>query len=398
MEHKSTIEILKDLVGFDTVSERSNLELISYVEKYLQSYGVSSTLIPNAEGTKASLFATIGPICSGGVILSGHTDVVPVEGQNWSANPFELKLNHDRAYGRGSVDMKGFLASVLSAVPKFNSMKLNVPIHLAFSYDEEVGCAGVAPLIQHILDQGIDASACIVGEPTKMEIVSAHTGKQVFECTFKGTPMHSSLAPSGVNAITSASKVVSWLADLAQELESQRTADDRFAYTHPTINVGYIVGGKAINIVAEDCRFLVEYRYPPGINPSLMQEELPSFIKRNFGAGTKVETAGGSATCSEIIAYPSFSAEGVSSAVSLVASVVDDQDRLIINYANSLQAVNFGTEAGLFSQAGIPTVVIGPGEIAQAHQPDEYIQLNQLKKCDDFIKGIARLLSEKVNA
>ncbi|GAA0774660.1 acetylornithine deacetylase [Roseibium denhamense] len=373
---KETLEILSRLVGFDTVSDRSNLGLVGYVEDYLRDLDIPFETIPTEDGTKASILARIGPQRPGGVILSAHSDVVPVEGQDWSSNPFELRIENGRAYGRGTCDMKGFFASVLAAAPKFKAEHLETPIYFAFSYDEEVGCAGVAPLIQRIREICDGPRACIVGEPTGMEPVTAHTGKQIFQCDFFGTPMHSSLAPRGRNAITAAAEVLNELNRFVAELSCFKTSDTRFPITHPTINVGTIEGGKATNIVAEYCKFVVEYRHPPGTPENALRDELSTiFAAIPDQMGRFRETA----------SYPSFLLPNGSRALDLVQQEGEPRQT---------HAVNYGTEAGLFAEAGIDTVVLGPGDIQQAHQPDEFIELSELASCDAFLQELCAELSK----
>ena len=368
---RTTLEILSRLIGFDTVSARSNLELVGFVQNYLNGLGILSEVIPNEDGSKASILARVGPKRPGGIILSAHSDVVPVEGQAWSRNPFELAIENGRAYGRGTCDMKGFFASVLAAAPAFSATPLAEPIYFAFSYDEEIGCAGVAPLIARLKENSNGPLACIVGEPTGMEPVTAHTGKQIFECEFFGTPMHSSLVPKGCNAITTAARVLHSLSNIASQMASFQATDDRFPIMHPTINVGTIEGGKAANIVAEYCKFVVEYRYPPGTPEDFLRNHLLLIFDE------MQEEAG---RFSETTSYPSFSSTTSAQKVGFVRE---------LSSSKTTRAVNYGTEAGLFSQAGIDTVVFGPGDIQQAHQPDEFIELSQLKACDAFLQDLA---------
>jgi acetylornithine deacetylase len=370
----TTLDILSRLVSFNTISSNSNLALVRYVENYLDDLGVAFETIPNEEGSKASILARIGPDEPGGIIFSAHSDVVPVEEQRWSYNPFRMTIDDGRAYGRGTCDMKGFFAAVLAAAPMFLSASLRAPVYFAFSYDEEIGCAGVAPLIHRISEIGLAPSVCIVGEPTLMEPVTAHTGKQIFECEFFGTPMHSSLVPRGRNAISEAVKVLHTLNDFALGLRVQRGVDPRFPIAYPTINVGTIEGGKATNIVAEYCKFVVEYRYPPGAPEGALREEL----ERVFSSASKA-----TGRFQETTSYPSFTASNGSHAVALVTEIASQ---------NNPRAVNYGTEAGMFAEAGIDTVVLGPGDIRQAHQPDEFIEISQLDACDKFFQRLAAML------
>ncbi|MCF6231628.1 MAG: acetylornithine deacetylase [Rhodobacteraceae bacterium] len=374
-----TLEILRDLVAFDTESSKSNLTLIDFVERYLDRLGIASERIADPDQPKSSLCARIGPDTSGGIILSGHTDVVPVSGQNWATDPFDLVEKDGRVYGRGSCDMKGFLASVLAAVPEMIKTDLISPFYLAFSYDEEVGCTGVSPLIRHLLSKENQPALCIVGEPTMMRPVTAHTGKQIFEITFTGTPMHSSLVPSGVSAISLAGQAIARIADQALKFRQFTIADDRFTYPFPTANFGPIEGGKAVNIVAENCKFSLEYRYPPGAPENAMRDFLAGLFADEHFTKQIAGHPGASAKFEELVSYPGFTAQQGSVAVELIAST---------SGINETFAVNYGTEAGHFAAAGLPTVVFGPGDIQQAHQPDEYIECAQLLACDQFLNRL----------
>lgn len=379
-----TLEILEKLVSFDTTSYRSNLEFIEFVSSYLSGYGISCQLIFNEEKSKANLLATIGPATSPGVLLSGHTDVVPVDGQCWTSDPFSLRIADGKAYGRGTCDMKGFIACVLAAVPEIKKARLHRPIHLALSYDEEIGCAGVGHLIDHISSSGIQIYACIIGEPSSLKPVTAHTGKCVYKCSFTGAAMHSSLAPEGVSAISHAADVIHAINAIAITSKTRSVKDTRFKYPHPTINIGRIEGGKAVNIVSEFCEFDVECRFPPGGNADFFEKALYDLVDNE--ANRKM--AGGhpkaSARCEKIVSYPAYQGDFGSPATRLVRKITG---------ANTDIAVNYGTEAGLFQTNGYSSVVCGPGDISQAHQPDEFIELSQLEKCDRFLSDLVKELS-----
>ena len=380
----NTLKILEKLVGFDTTSYRSNLELIDYISQYLSDFNISSQLIFNAEKSKANLFATIGSGGRGGVLLSGHTDVVPVAGQHWDTDPFTLNIAEGRAYGRGTCDMKGFIACALAAVPDMVQAELAAPIHLAFSYDEEVGCAGVGHLIEYLRLTELDIDACIIGEPSSLKPVTAHTGKSVFKCKFNGTPMHSSLAPEGVNAISYAAEVLHRINQIECSAKMLTIEDIRFKHPHPTLNIGQIQGGKAVNIVAEYCEFDVEYRYPPGGEADYLAAKLPDIVREVAHIPMSAIASSASASCERIIDYPAFKGDFRSSASRLVRRLTG---------ANNDTAVNYGTEAGLFEKDGFSSVVCGPGDIAQAHQPNEFIELSQLEKCDTFMAALVQELA-----
>ncbi|OUR77187.1 acetylornithine deacetylase (ArgE) [Alphaproteobacteria bacterium 46_93_T64] len=385
-----TLEILEHLVGFDTTSYRSNMNLIDYVTNYLNRYDIQFEVIKNADNSKANLFATIGKNTNPGVILSGHTDVVPVEGQNWSADPFQLRIADGKAYGRGTCDMKGFIASVLAAVPKMVNANLACPIHIALSYDEEVGCVGVRHLLEFVKAKNLKVEACIIGEPSSLKPVTAHTGKHIFRCEFQGTAMHSSLAPGGVNAISYAADILSEINKLEKQAQSLVIDDDRFEFPHPTINIGKISGGKAVNIVAETCQFDVECRYPPGSSADFFTNTLPDLVRTQAHEPMFQKHASASARCEQVVEYPAFCGNFNSPASQLVRRLTG---------SNSDNAVNYGTEAGLFETSGYSSVVCGPGDINQAHQPDEFIELSQLDACDKMMNMLVRELSyEEVSA
>ncbi len=380
----ASLDLLDRLVHYDTTSYRSNLELLEYISDYLSSFNISVSLIYGDVANKANLFATIGDGEKPGIILSGHTDVVTVDGQKWSTNPFELTVDKSRAFGRGSCDMKGFLACVLAAVPKFISANLSCPIHLAFSYDEEVGCVGVWHLVSDVRARNLKIRACIIGEPSSMKPVTAHTGKQVYRCSFHGTPMHSSLAPKGVNAIAFAGELIHRINQFEEEIKSNVVKDSRFAVAHPTINIGEITGGKAVNIIAEACTFNVEYRYPSSEHATLFSDALTRLIDDDIRPRMKAINHQSEVTYERVVAYPSFSAPPNSEAVSLVRRITESDKNL---------AVNFGTEAGIYEETGFSAVVCGPGNIDQAHQPNEYIELSQLDACDSFLEKLIYELS-----
>ncbi|WP_169542781.1 acetylornithine deacetylase [Sneathiella aquimaris] len=374
-----TLSILKDLVSFDTTSYKSNLQLIDYVHNLLSTYGIEATIIKDASDQKANLYAVIGPTDKPAVALSGHTDIVPVDGQDWTVDPFSLSIKNNRAYGRGTCDMKGFIASVLSALPALTERELKRPVAIVLSYDEEIGCTGVRPMIEDLLAKNIQIGGCIVGEPSAMKAVTAHTGKQVYRCSFNGTAMHSSLSPGGINAISYAGQVINEISRIEKILKEEKTDDTRFAYPHPTINIGMIQGGKAVNIVAEHCQFDVECRYPPGCDHRLFTDGLPHFIETRTHPLMAKEADRAGASCQKIVDYPAFTIPDDAEVVQLARRLSGSNDDI---------AVNYGTEAGLFKAAGFETVVCGPGDIAQAHQADEFIELEQLSLCDSFIQNL----------
>jgi len=376
-------ELLRALVAFDTTSAKSNLALISFIEEYLNGHGVASTRVPSPDGTKADLFATIGPEGHAGIGLSGHSDCVPVEGQTWTSDPFALTARDGKLYGRGSCDMKGFIACVLASVPSFKARTLNEPIYIIITYDEEVGCLGVRPLIAHF-DSGVPRPrAVIVGEPTNMAVIDAHKRVDVYRTRVTGREAHSSMPALGVNAIDAAAALIGELDRNGARIAEQQN-DERFDPPYSTVCVGTIKGGTAHNIVPKHCEFEWQVRSLPTADPTELPHGLKSFgesdllprmrqITKDAGIDTEAEQS-----------VPAFLAAPGSDAVALA---------LALTGADRTQAVSYATEAGLFEQAGMPAVICGPGNIAQAHAPDEYVAISQLEACLDFLDGLAGRLT-----
>lgn len=372
--------VLRDLVAFDTTSRNSNLPLIEFVADYLSDRGATTRLIPSADGAKANLFCTIGPDIPGGVVLSGHSDVVPVDGQDWSTDPFTLTEANGRLYGRGSADMKGFIACTLAMTTRFTEMDLNRPLHFAFSYDEEIGCLGVGRLIDVIRSELPRPAAVIVGEPTGMQIATAHKGICAMTTTVRGREAHSSRPQDGVNAIGAAASLVSYLYRLCDDL-AETARDDRFEPPYTTFNIGQITGGDAINIIARECLLNWEFRPIPGSDPARIIARVEAWVKDELLPRMQATD-------------PSCSIENI---CEFVVPPLDAPDgsvaELLAREAtglNSTGTVAFVTEASLFADAGVPAIVCGPGDIAQAHQLDEFIEVSQLDACLGFLERIAR--------
>ncbi|WP_423821171.1 acetylornithine deacetylase [Salinisphaera sp. SPP-AMP-43] len=380
MSRPGAAELLARLVAFDTTSHRSNLALIDFVEQYLADYGISARRVLNADGNKANLYATIGPAERGGVMLSGHTDTVPVTGQSWRVEPFAVTDDGERLYGRGTADMKGFLAAVLAAVPAMVEADLAVPIHLALSHDEEVGCLGVRSLIADLAEQPQPPVACVVGEPTEMRIATAHKGKRAVRCHVHGKACHSGMAPEGVNAIHAASQLVAWVAEIAADKAEHGPFDDRFGIAHTTLQVGTIEGGAALNIVPADCVFDFEIRNVPADDPEAMLAALHAEAATIETRMRETDPAA-SIRFESLSEYPGLSMAEDDAVVAYIQALVEDAERARIGY---------GTEAGLFQRdLGLPTLVCGPGSMAQGHQPDEFVTHAQLVRCSAFL---ARLI------
>ncbi|MGF1455283.1 MAG: acetylornithine deacetylase [Alphaproteobacteria bacterium] len=375
----SVRDLLDRLIAFDTTSRLSNRALIDFVADYLASFGVKADILPSDDGTKANLYATIGPEAAGGIILSGHTDVVPVEGQPWTSDPFRVTERDGLLLGRGTADMKGFAACVLAAVPEFVARPLKRPVHIALSYDEEVGCLGVRPMIRHIIDTCPRPALCIVGEPTSMRVVNAHKGIRTLTTRIQGREAHSSQPDLGANAITAAALLIAHLETIRGDMKARGDASGRFHPPFTTLSVGQIEGGTAVNIIARDCRFSWEYRSLPDQDPGEILERFEAFARDTVLPALR-ETAPDAAIETEDIAHAPALAPLEGSPAEALALYLAEQ--------NSVEAVSYGTEAGLFQADDIPTVVCGPGDIAQAHKPDEFVSIAQLEACSRFLQRL----------
>lgn len=379
----SSREILADLIAFDTVSRHSNLALIHYIRDYLAGFGIACELFHDAEGGKANLYTTLGPQDRGGVCLSGHTDVVPTDGQPWTVPPFELTERDGRLYGRGTADMKGYIACVLAAVPAFLAQPLRLPVHLAFSYDEEVGCLGVRSLLAALEHREHKPMLCIIGEPTELKPVLGHKGKLAMRCQVHGAPCHSAYAPQGVNAIEYAAKLIGRLGEIGTRLAAPERHDPRFDPPYSTVQTGVISGGRALNIVPAECQFDFEVRALPSDDPQQVADDLRAFAEAELLPKMRAVKAGTDIRFSEISAYPALVTDQQAQAAELIALLSGSRD---------FTTVAYGTEGGLFHQAGIPTVVCGPGSMDQGHKPDEFVSLEQLARCDDMMARLAEWL------
>lgn len=386
MSNVSSRAMLEQLISFPTVSRDSNLELIRFIQAYLSRLGVESELFYNAELTKANLFATVGPPDQGGVALSGHTDVVPVDGQNWTVDPFSLSENDGRLYGRGTSDMKGFIACVLAAVPSFLAKPLKKPIHLVFSYDEEVGCLGVRPMLAELEKRNNKPQLCLVGEPTLMQPVLGHKGKLAMRCSVKGAACHSAYSPQGVNAIEYAAKLIGKLGEIGEALAQPELHDHRFEPPYSTVQTGVIKGGRALNIVPAECEFDFEIRAIPGFDAAVVPDQLKTYAQETLLPKMRAVSGQSDIQFDHLSDYPGLATPPESEVAQLVAALTG---------STQFSTVAFGTEGGLFNQAGIPTVICGPGSIDQAHKPDEFVSLEQLAACDAMLARLANLLQNK---
>jgi acetylornithine deacetylase len=370
-------KLLAELIAFDTVSDRSNLPLIAHVETYLASFGISGRRIVDDTGQKAALWVTIGPQDRPGFVLSGHTDVVPVAGQNWSRNPFELFERDGKFFGRGSTDMKGFVAVCLAMVPEMHAAKLATPIHLAISYDEEVGCIGVRPMLAEISRNGLIPLGCFVGEPTEMQVTIGHKGKHGVRATFHGLAAHSSISPSGVNAVEYAADLITEIRRRANKLAATGARDEMYDVAYSTLLTSVVQGGTALNIVPDRCVVDFECR-GLGINESKeVTDAIVAWAKAELEPVMKAADPACGIEFAEILDYPALDMRPDHALVTLAKK---------LSGRNSHTKVSFGTEASLFVQmADIPSVVVGPGSITQAHKADEYVELSELLNCAEFI-------------
>ncbi len=377
--------LLEHLVAFDTTSRESNLALIDFCWRYLSGLGVTCELMHNAERSKANLYARLGPAGSGGVMLSGHSDVVPVDGQTWTVPPFALTERDGKLYGRGTADMKGFLACMLAAVPHFLAQPLRQPLHLAISYDEEVGCLGVRSLVEALAQRSDRPAICLIGEPTELRPVLGHKGKLAMRCEVQGAACHSAYAPQGVNAIEYAAKLIQRLTVIGERLAAPERQDARFDPPFTTVQTGVIHGGRALNIVPDACSFDFEVRTLPQEDAQQVAEELVAYAQQTLEPQMRAVQPVSAIRFSPLSAYPGLDTAAHSAAAQLITR---------LSGSDSFGTVAFGTEGGLFAAAGIPCVVCGPGSMEQGHKPDEFITLAQLDACDSLLRRLATWMCE----
>ena len=374
---------LERLVAFDTTSRGSNLPLVEYVEAELGRLGVQPRRVPNADGSKSNLYATLGPAAEGGVVLSGHTDVVPVDGQPWSTDPFTLARRGDRLFGRGTCDMKGFLALALAAAPEVQAASPARPVHLAFSYDEEVGCLGAPDMIAEMVRVLPRPALVVVGEPTDMQAVGGHKGVTTHEVVVTGREAHSSLPEAGVSAIMAAIPLLEALNRLAAELRARPEPGSAFHPPHATLTVGLLHGGTAGNILARECRFLFDLRTPPGVDPLAI---LRPFLDRCAAADAELRARAPEAGVAvrRRSLTPALAPEPDGAAEAFVRGLTGDN--------GPRRAVSYAAEAGQFQGAGLSTVICGPGSIEQAHQANEYVEVEQMRRGAAFMARLVDAL------
>jgi acetylornithine deacetylase len=383
----NTRQGLERLVAFDTTSRNSNLGLIESVRDTLQAHGLKPWLAANPEGTKANLFCTLPAAdggTQGGIVLSGHTDVVPVDGQDWHTDPFQLTDTGDgHLYGRGSCDMKGFIASALALVPEALTLPRKKPLHLAFSYDEEVGCMGAPTMLAELQKRGIRADGCVVGEPTSMQPVVAHKGISAWRCHVHGKAAHSSLTPQGCNAIEYAARIVIHIRELADVWRSQGPFDRAYDVPYSSFTTNRIGGGIAVNTIPEACHFDYEFRYLPDQDAEAIQAQLQDYATREVLPRMKQEFSDADIRFEFSGGAPGLEASEQAAVTALVRGLTQNRE---------VRKVAYATEAGLFQGIGIPAIVCGPGSIEQAHKPDEYVETAQLERCDRFLRRLAQSL------
>ncbi|WP_284311308.1 acetylornithine deacetylase [Labrys miyagiensis] len=379
------VELTAKLVAFDSISSRSNLALIDFIADYLAAHGVEAIRLPNPAGDKAALFATIGPVDKPGVVLSGHVDVVPVEGQAWSSSPFEARLADDRLYGRGTCDMKGFVATALALVPEFLTMGLKEPIHLAISYDEEINCLGSLDMIRRFGTEMPLPRACIVGEPTLMEVVDAQKSLSGYVTLVTGRPAHSAMPALGANALHAAARIIVHLDDIADELRAAGDGSGRFDPAYSTVQAGLLTAGTAINIVPDEARIVWECRGLPSLPVAFVPDRIRAFSREVVLPRLRQNAPEADIVTMQDVSVPPLAPDPGSQAETLA---------LYLAGRNGTQAVSYGTEAGHFQLAGVPTVICGPGSIKQAHGADEWMALSEFEACAGFLRRLAATLAD----
>lgn len=383
MSAYSPRQMIERLVAFDTVSRHSNLALIEFVQDYLDSFGITSTLVHNDDGHKANLYATVGPMVEGGIMLSGHTDVVPVDGQPWHSDPFTVVERDGKLYGRGTCDMKSFHAIALALLPEMKNLKK--PIHFALSYDEEVGCQGAPRMIRQIVKQLPKPQAVIIGEPTELKIVTGHKGITAVHTTVTGYEAHSSQTQRGVSAVMTAAKLINYLDEQAQKRRQYGPHADDFEPPYTSIHVGTVQGGTAVNIISRHCEFVWDIRHIPGDDPEQIIADFEQYCRQQIEPQMQAIAAKTGIHTEVSVQAPALQHEADNSAIELVKALTGQ---------NATHRVPFATEGGQFQEAGFATVVCGPGSIDQAHQPDEFISLAQVNMGIEFIRNLIWHLSD----
>ncbi|MDE2694303.1 MAG: acetylornithine deacetylase [Paracoccaceae bacterium] len=378
----SSFEILEKLISFPTISRSPNIELIEWVSNLLASFGVKTTILQNEDGTRANLFATTGEEEHGGIMLSGHTDVVPTEGQDWQTDPFKLTKLDGKLFGRGTADMKGFCASAIKILCDASNKKLKTPIHLALSFDEEIGCIGVRSLIDMLKESPIKPQMCIVGEPTLLAVASGHKGKIALRTTCKGVEGHSALAPLALNALHLGVDFVNIIRNIQNEIIKNGKKDNDYDIPYTTLHVGKMQGGVALNIVPNICTIDWEIRNLAGDDPTAIIKQVKKYVDTLL---SNYQNPKAEIYWEELFSYPGLGTDLDADIISFVRSLTG---------TNNTIKVAFGTEGGLFhNEVGIPTVICGPGSMLQGHKPNEFISVEQMNRCDLMMANLLKNIS-----
>ncbi len=380
MNPQSTTDLLSQLIAFDTTSRNSNLDFIEFLKARLEPYGIRSELTFDDNRKKANLFATLGDSNEPGIVLSGHTDVVPVDGQDWSSEPFHSVIKNHKMYGRGACDMKGFIAIALTGIEEILEADLATPIHFAFSYDEEVGCLGVSGLLRELKKRPVQPKACIIGEPTGMAVIRAHKGMLFKRCCIRGKSAHSSLVDQGVNANTVAARIISCIDSMQQRIQQEGPFDYEFDPPYTTLHSGVIHGGTVNNIIPAQCRFDFEIRNLPDQPTLPLFRQIERYVEKQLLPRMHAVSTQTGVDWHTLAKYPGMNTAADDSLISAVSA--------LLNTPEKPGKVSYGTEGGHFQTAGIPTVICGPGSIEQAHKPDEYIDLDQLTRGERFLSAL----------
>lgn len=378
------LRLIDGLLGFPTVSRDSNLGLIEFARDYLAELGVKPRLVYESSRKKANLFCSLGDeaaMKSGGLVLSGHTDTVPVEGQDWATDPFKASHADGRIFARGSADMKGFIAIALAWAPRFLAAHEHTPIHLSLTFDEETTFLGVKTLLADLADRGVRPAACVIGEPTDMQVIVAHKGKRDWCCKVRGREAHSSLTPTGVNAIEHAAQIIAFIRALAERQAREEKPDPRFVVPYSTLQTGVVRGGIAVNVVPRDCEFDFEMRNTPATSQDALSDEIIAFAEREVLPKMRAVADDSAITFKQGMDLPAFG-------IAIDAPLVQWAQDLSMTRNLGPGAVSFATEASMFMRAGIPTVVLGPGSIDQAHKPNEYITYEQVAACERLFERL----------
>lgn len=375
-------DLLGQLIAFDTTSRNSNLDMLDFLTALFREAGIEPWLTFDAERRKANLFATLPAADgteTGGIVLSGHTDVVPVDGQAWDSDPFVMTQRDGRLYGRGTADMKGFIAACMSRLPRMKQGTLLKPFHFAFSFDEEIGCLGAPLMIDEMVRRGLRPDGCLVGEPTSMNVVVAHKGINLYRCRLHGRAAHSSMPHLGVNTIEYAARIICFIRDMADSMKADGPFDSCFDTPYSTAQTGTIAGGVATNVVPDACEFQFEIRNIPQVEVGAVYRRISDYVERAIKPAMKGEWEGADVALEQISNAPGLNADEAAMMTRLARALTRDTD---------IRKVAYGTEGGQFQNAGVPAIICGPGSISQAHRANEYVEIDQILRCEDFLNRL----------